>query len=94
MKMRFSTLLRDYGPIKRATQCSDVEWRAACAARRFLTVYHGEDDWCTPVIGLVAHHGCVNTLCKLVTTRPVPPQVEEIIGLRDNQDAWDLCQPS
>jgi hypothetical protein len=93
MKMRFSTLLKNHGPLKRAVDISDADWKKAVAERRFMTVYHGENDWCTPLVGVVAHHGCCNTICKVAFTKPLPAGVTEIIGLRDNQDAWNICNP-
>jgi hypothetical protein len=89
--IRFATLLKHYGPVKRATQCQAEEWKQAVSEKRFGTVYHGESDFATPLEGVVAHHGCVNTLCKLVFARPLPPDVERIIGMRDSQEAFDLC---
>ena len=94
MKMRFSTFQRDFGPVKPACNAPLQEWNAAVADGRFMTVYHGESDWCTPVLGMVRHHGCVNTLCKLMFAKPLPPHITEIIGMRDNDDALHLCNPS
>jgi hypothetical protein len=91
--MRFSTLLSKHGPVKHATDCTHEEWQSAIKETRFLTVYHGENDWSTPLVGMVGHHGCVNTICKLVLTKPVPPSVHTIIGMRDNDEAWALCHP-
>lgn len=89
--IRFSTLLAKYGPVKKATRCSQTEWQLAVKENRFCTVYHGQNDYCTPVEALVAHHGCVNTICKLVFTKPLPPDVNRITGMRNNQEAFDLC---
>jgi hypothetical protein len=91
--MRFSTLLAKHGPVKCADKCTTPEWNKAVKERRFMTVYHGENDWCTPLVGRVGHHGCVNTICKLVFTMSVPPSVENIIGMRDNDEALALCNP-
>ena len=89
--IRFSTFLEKNGPVKRATQCTQTEWELAVKENRFYTVYHGENDLCTPVEALVAHHGCVNTICKLVFTKPLPSDVNCIVGMRNNQEAFDLC---
>jgi hypothetical protein len=93
MKMRFATLLKNHGPVHRATALSEADWQRAVTEGRFATVYHGESDWCTPLLAVVRHHGCVNTLCKITFARPLPAGVDEIIGLRDNDDAWTLCNP-
>ena len=90
-KIRFSTLLRDHGPLRVATRIPHDEWMAALAERRFMTVYHSEKNWCEPVAGLVAHHGFCDTICKVVFAKPLPPEVTEVIGMRDSQEAWDLC---
>lgn len=89
--IRFSTLLAKHGPVKRATQCTKAEWELAVKEKRFCTVYHGEHGYSTPLEALVAHHGCVNTICKLVFAKSLPPDVNRIIGMRDNQEAFDLC---
>ena len=60
--IRFSTLVRKHGPLKLAKICNQREWEAAVRERRFFTVYHAENDWCTPVEGIIGHHGCVNTI--------------------------------
>jgi len=89
--IRFSTLLAKYGPVKKATQCTQTEWQLAVKENRFCTVYHGESDFSTPVEALVARHGCVNTICKLTFAKPLPPAVNSIIGMRNNQVAFHLC---
>lgn len=89
--MRFSTLLSKHGPIKHALECSEEEWQKAVAEKRFCTVYHGDNDHGTPLEGLVAHHGFVNTICKITFTKPLPLNVTHIIGMRDNREALDLC---
>lgn len=91
--IRFSTLVRRHGPLKLATTCNEQEWDAALRERRFLTVYHSENDWCTPVVGFIGHHGCVNTLCKVVFTQPVPPTTTRVIGMKDNEAALALVNP-
>ena len=91
--IRFSTLLSQHGPLKLAKECSQPEWEAALRERRFLTVYHSENDWCTPVVGFIGQHGCVNTLCKVVFTRPVPPTTHQVIGMKDNEAAFALVNP-
>ena len=88
--IRFSTLVRKHGPLKQATACNQQEWELAKTERRFFTVYHAENDWCTPVLGLIGHHGCVNTICKVVFARPVPPEITEVIGLRNSDEAFAL----
>jgi len=90
--IRFSTWLAKYGPVKKAVRCTQVEWKLAVKENRFCTVYHGENDFSTPVEALVAHHGCVNTICKLVFTKQLPSDVNRIIGMRNNQEAFDLCK--
>lgn len=89
--IRFSTLLAKYGPVKRATDCTRAEWELAVGERRFCTVYHGENDYGTPLEALVGRHGCVNTLCKLTFAKPLPAEVDRIMGMRENQRAWELC---
>ena len=91
--IRFSTLVCKHGPLKLAKACSQREWDEAVRERRFFTVYHAENDWCTPVEGIIGHHGCVNTICKVVFTRPVPPTTTEVIGLRNSDAAWALVNP-
>ena len=91
--IRFTTLLAQYGPIKHAQQCSHDEWIKAVAEKRFCTVYHGENDYATPLEALVARHGCVNTICKLTFAKSLPPDITRIVGMRDNQEAFDLCNP-
>ena len=93
-RIRFSTLLRDFGPLQQAKGLTEAAWKRAVAEGRFMTVYHGESDWCTPVVGVVRHHGCVSTLCKVVFTRPVPAAVTEVIGMRECETAWQLCDPN
>ena len=88
--IRFSTLVKKHGPLKPATACAPQEWEQAKAERRFFTVYHAENDWCTPVLGRIGHHGCVNTICKVVFARPVPPAITDVIGLRNNDEAYAL----
>ena len=91
--IRFSTLVRKHGPLKLAKACSQREWEQAVRERRFFTVYHAENDWCTPVVGFIGHHGCVNTLCKVVFTRPVPPTITKVIGMRNSDAAYALVNP-
>lgn len=88
--MRCSTLFEQYGPVKLATKISDREWLTAVDEGRFLTVYHGDSDHCSPLQGKVRHHGCVNALCKMTFGKPVPDHVDTIIGMRDYQPLWDL----
>ena len=88
--IRFATLARKHGPLKQAVDCNQQEWEQAKAERRFFTVYHAENDWCTPVLGLIGHHGCVNTICKVVFARAVPPQIMEVIGMRNSDQAFAL----
>ena len=90
--IRFSTFLRDYGPVRLACSVTDAEWMAAVEEGRFATIYHRESDFCTPLVGIV-RHGMVNTICKIVFARPLPAGVDMIIGMRNNQAAWDLCNP-
>ena len=92
--IRFSTLVRKYGPLKLAKVCSQHEWEAAVQERRFFTVYHAENDFCTPVIGFIGRHGCVNTICKVVFTRPVPPTTRKVIGMRNHDAAFTLVNPN
>ena len=92
--IRFSTLVNRHGPLKLAQACSQREWGQAVQERRFFTVYHAENDWCTPVIGLIGHHGCVNTICKVVFTHPVPATITRIIGMRNNDAAFTLVNPN
>ena len=89
--IQFSTLVAKYGPIRHAEKCRVDEWKRAVSEKRFCTVYHGENDHATPLEALVNHHGCVNTICKLVFAKPLPSDVTRIIGMRDNQEAFDLC---
>ncbi len=91
--IRFSTLVRKHGPLKLAQTCNQPEWDAALRERRFFTVYHSENDWCTPVTGFIGQHGCVNTLCKVVFTHPVPPTTNQVIGLRNSEAAFALVHP-
>lgn len=88
--IRFSTLVRNHGPLKKAGDCTGQEWVRAKAERRFFTVYHAEHDWTTPVLGLIGHHGCVNTICKVVFARPVAAGVSQVVGMRNNPDACAL----
>ena len=89
MKMRWSTFVRDHGPVNIASAVTHEEWMMAVADRRFATVYHGDSDFCTPLVAVV-RHGMVNTMCKIVFTRPLPAGVDTIIGLRNSQEAYDL----
>jgi hypothetical protein len=89
-RIRFSTLVSKNGPLKLATACSEREWQQAVQQRRFFTVYHGENDWCTPLLGRIGHHGCVNTICKVVFARPLPAETTEVIGMRNNDAAFAL----
>lgn len=90
--IRFSTFLRDCGPVRLACSVTDAEWTAAVQEGRFATIYHGESDWNTPLVGIV-RHGCVNTICKIVFARPLPAGVDTIIGMQNSEQAWDLCNP-
>ena len=93
MKIRFSTASRKFGPIRHAQKCSQQEWESAVREGRTATVYHAENDWCTPVCALIRRSGCVNTICKIVfTTRP-PDDIDEIIGMRNSEEAFSLCNP-
>jgi hypothetical protein len=89
--MRFSTLAAKYGPVKKATDCTHAEWELAVKEGRFCTVYHGENDFSTPVEALVGCHGCVNTVCKLTFAKPLPANIDRIIGMRENEAALDIC---
>lgn len=89
--MRFSTFMAKHGPVKKATHCTGPEWESAVKENRFCTVYHSENDHATPVEGVVGRHGFVNTLCKLMFTKPLPPQIDRIIGMRNSPEAFDLC---
>ena len=91
--IRFRTLLNQHGPLKFAKACSQREWEDAVRERRFFTVYHAENDWCTPVLGFIGRHGCVNTICKVVFTRSVPPTTTQVIGMRNNDAAFALVNP-
>ena len=91
--IRFSTLLNQHGPLKLAKACSQHEWEEAVRERRFFTVYHAENDWCTPVVGCIGRHGCVNTICKVVFARPVPSAITQVIGMRNNDAAFALVNP-
>jgi len=94
-KIRFSTLVRDYGPVQHALAMRPKAWRKAWDEGRTATVYHADDgDWCAPVIALVRRAGFVNTICKIAWAKPLPDDVTEIIGMRDNPEAWDLCHQS
>ena len=88
--IRFRTLVMNHGPLKLAKACSQREWDQAVQQRRFFTVYHAENGFCTPVIGFIGHHGCVNTICKVVFARPVPPATTQVIGMRNNEAAFTL----
>lgn len=91
--IRFSTLVSQHGPLKLAQTCNQSEWEAALRERRFFTIYHAENDWCTPVAGFIGHHGCVNTICKVVFTRPVSPTITRVIGLKNSEAAFALVNP-
>ena len=91
--IRFSTLVSRHGPLKLAKACNQREWEMAVRERRFFTVYHAESDFCTPVIGFIGHHGFVNTICKVVFARPVPPTTTQVIGMRNNDAAFALVNP-
>ena len=91
--IRFSTLVSRHGPLKLAKACSQREWDQAVRERRFFTVYHAENDWCTPVIGFIGYHGCVNTICKVVFAHPVPLITSQVIGMRNNDAAFALVNP-
>ncbi len=91
--IRFSTLLNQHGPLKLAKACSQREWEDGVRERRFFTVYHAENDWCTPVVGFIGRHGCVNAICKVVFTRSVPPTTTQVIGMRNNDAAFALVNP-
>jgi hypothetical protein len=92
--IRFSTLVKKYGPVTLAKPMSDEAWNKAVEEGRFATVYHGENgDWCTPVLALVRHHGFCNTICKIAFAKPLPPEVKTIVGMKDNDDAFTLCNP-
>ena len=88
--IRFRTLLNQHGPLKLAKACSQREWEDALRERRFFTVYHAENDWCTPVVGFIGRHGCVNTICKVVFAHPVQPATTEVIGMRNSDAAYAL----
>lgn len=86
--MRFATLQRDFGPVVKATSISEAEWKEARRELRYMTVYHPSGGpWDLPVLGVVAHDGCCDTVCKAVFAKPVPPWVKEITGMRHNIDA-------
>ena len=91
--IRFSTLVNQNGPLKLAKACSQREWEEAVRERRVFTVYHAVNDWCTPVVGFIGRHGCVNTICKVVFTYPVPQTTTEVIGMRNNDAAFALVNP-
>lgn len=90
--MRFSTLVKKHGPVRRADTLTDAEWALAIERGCFATVYHASKDTITPVLALVGRHGCVNAICKIAWESPLPPDVEEIVGLRNNEAAWRICQ--
>lgn len=89
-KIRFSTLVRDFGPVTVAKTMPDADWNKAVAEGRFATVYHAENDWCTPVLAVVKRHGCCNTICKIAFTKPLPADITEIIGMRNSNAAFQL----
>ena len=91
--IRFSTLVRKHGPLKLAKACSQQEWDEAVRERRFFTVYHAENDCCTPVAGFIGRHGFVNTICKVVFARPVPHETTTVIGMRNSDVAFALVNP-
>ena len=88
--IRFSTLVSKHGPLKLAKACNQREWEAAVRECRFFTVYHAENDFCTPVVGFIGHHGFVNTICKVVFARSVPATITQVIGMRNNDAAFAL----
>jgi hypothetical protein len=94
-QIRFTTLAKKFGPVQRADRMTNPAWNAAVAERRFATLYHNDNgDWGTPVIGLVAHHGCCNAICKIAWAKPLPRHITEIIGLRNSDEAFALCNPN
>lgn len=94
-KMRFNTLVRDHGPVQHAENMKQKDWKKAWDEGRTATVYHADEgDWCAPVIARVRVDGFVNTICKIAWAKPLPDDVTEIIGMRNNQEAWDLCHRS
>ena len=90
--IRWTTFVRDFGPVMAADSVSDAEWKKAVNEGRFATVYHGESDWVTPLQAIPRHHGCVNTICKIAFKKPLPESIGAIVGLRDNQSAHDICR--
>lgn len=90
-QMRFSTLSRDFGPLFHAKFMSKEAWDKAWKEGRFMTVYHSESDWRTPVFGLVRHDGFVNTICKVAFSKVLPKGIEQIVGMRDSDEAFKLC---
>ena len=91
-RITFARLVKRCGPVKRALDVPDAEWQKAVSEGRFATVYHGENDWCTPLTAMVGHHGYCNTICKILWAKPLPKNYKEIIGMR-NSDAWKACNP-
>ena len=88
--MRYSTALKFFGPITLALNCSKKEWQRAMSERRFATVYHGESET-EPEFALVGHHGCSNTLFKIVFANPLPSDVNNLTGLRNSFEFWQLA---
>lgn len=89
--IRWSTFLRDFGPVKKATYVNDADWKRAISEGRFATVYHGESDWNTPLQAIPRRHGFVNTICKIVFEKPLPEGIEAIVGMRDSETAFETC---
>lgn len=90
--IRWNTFVRDFGPVKHAESVSDAEWKRALHEGRFATVYHAENDHSTPIEAVPRHHGCVNTICKIVFAKPLPETVNAIIGMRNYPSALEICQ--
>lgn len=90
--IRWSTFIRDFGPVKEAHSVNNEDWKKAISEGRFATVYHGESDWTTPIQARPRHHGFVNTICKIVFDKPLPPGITRIVGLRDSQTAFEICK--
>lgn len=91
--IRWSTLVRDFGPVKHARSVSGDEWERAVSEGRMATVYHGASDWSTPVEAVPRHHGCVNTICKIVFAKPLPKEIVTIVGMRNSDSAFEICNP-
>ena len=88
--IRYSTLERDYGPVRKATLLSNREWKSAVDEQRFATVYHPEGDWVTPDVAMVGYHGGCNAICKIVWAKPLPARVVRIIGMRNSRKALEV----